>query len=158
MVIEWENNYQTRLSQNIMICQCLVDQLFASALGFGKYNWSACHWQITIFCSTSSNSCQLFVTSWLYLSRRYMHLYFDVHTINRFMPILISLTGHPLTLWEIQIINCDDNNYYYMQPPDPTCQRLKNCNVILSWKVTTTQTFTLVLSTCSLCLDCTGHL
>ena len=35
-VIEWWNNYWTRLSQNIVICQCLADQLFASALGFGK--------------------------------------------------------------------------------------------------------------------------
>ena len=30
------NNYWTRLSQNIIICQCLTVQLFASAFGFGK--------------------------------------------------------------------------------------------------------------------------
>ena len=35
-VIEWLNNYWTRLWQNIVICQCLADQLFASAFGFGK--------------------------------------------------------------------------------------------------------------------------
>ena len=41
-------HYWTRLSQNIVIFQCLlVDQL-----------WSARHWQITIFCSTSSNNCR----------------------------------------------------------------------------------------------------
>ena len=34
-------------SQNMVICQCLADQLFASAFG----------WQITIFCLTSSNNC-----------------------------------------------------------------------------------------------------
>ena len=33
----WSNDYwTTRQSQNIMICQCLIDQLFASAIGFGK--------------------------------------------------------------------------------------------------------------------------
>ena len=47
-VIEcWNNNYWTQLSQNIVICQCLADQLFASAFG----------WQITIFCLTSSHNC-----------------------------------------------------------------------------------------------------
>ena len=97
-----------------------------------------------------------FVTSWLYLSRRYIHLNFDVHTINRCMPILMSLKNHPITLWGIQIINCDDN--YYMRPPDPICEGLKNCNIILTWKVTTTQTYTLVLSTFGLRLDCTGYL
>ena len=30
-VIEWYNNYWTRLSQNIVICQCLADELFALA-------------------------------------------------------------------------------------------------------------------------------
>ena len=28
-------------------------------------NWSACHWQITIFCSTSSNNCYYFLLYWL---------------------------------------------------------------------------------------------
>ena len=44
-VIEWENNYWTRLSQNIVICHCLADELFAR------------HWQIAIFRSTLSNNC-----------------------------------------------------------------------------------------------------
>ena len=35
-VIEWLNTYWTRLSQNIMICQCPVHQLFASSFGLGK--------------------------------------------------------------------------------------------------------------------------
>ena len=44
-------HYWNRLSQNIVICQCLLaDQL-----------WSARHWQITIFCSTSSNNCRLII-------------------------------------------------------------------------------------------------
>ena len=30
-VIEWQNNYWTRLSHNIVICQCLADQLFPEA-------------------------------------------------------------------------------------------------------------------------------
>lgn len=30
------NNYLTWLSQYILICQCLVDQLFASAFRFGE--------------------------------------------------------------------------------------------------------------------------
>ena len=36
VVVEWKNYYWTRLSHNIVICQCLADQLFASAFGFGK--------------------------------------------------------------------------------------------------------------------------
>ena len=51
---EWWNQYWTRLSQNIVKCQCLADQLFASA---SANNWSARHGQITIFCSTSANNC-----------------------------------------------------------------------------------------------------
>ena len=35
-VIEWKTNYSTLLLQNIVSCQCLADQLFASAFGFGK--------------------------------------------------------------------------------------------------------------------------
>ena len=38
-----------------MICHCLADQLI------NNNNWSAHHWQITIFCSTSSNNCWIFV-------------------------------------------------------------------------------------------------
>ena len=46
--IEPKNNRWTRFSQNIVICQCLVDQLFLSAFGLAK-NWFARHWQIRIF-------------------------------------------------------------------------------------------------------------
>ena len=35
-VIEWKNNYWIRLSQNIVIGQCLADQLFASAFSLCK--------------------------------------------------------------------------------------------------------------------------
>ena len=58
-VIQLLNNYWTRLSQNIVICHYLADQIFASVFGYGN-NWSARHWQITIFCLTSLNNCCLF--------------------------------------------------------------------------------------------------
>ena len=38
------------VEQNIVICQWRVYQIFAPAFDFRANNWSARHWQITIFC------------------------------------------------------------------------------------------------------------
>ena len=59
-VIEWWNNYWTRLSQNIVICQGLADQLLPQPSASAS-NWSALYWQI--FCSTSLNNCYLFAAT-----------------------------------------------------------------------------------------------
>ena len=37
------------VEQNIVICQWQADQLFAKAIKAEENNWSARHWQITIF-------------------------------------------------------------------------------------------------------------
>ena len=40
---EWQNNYWTRLSQNIVICQCLADQILQiiDLLAIDKLRYSA---------------------------------------------------------------------------------------------------------------------
>ena len=54
----WDNCYWTRLSQNIVICQCIADQYYYLPQPLAAANnWSVRHRQITIFCSTSSNNC-----------------------------------------------------------------------------------------------------
>lgn len=72
---EWWSNGKTiiELSYHKISWFASVSQInnyLPQPLALAK-NWSAGHWQyFTIFCSTSSNNCELFVTSWLCLSRR----------------------------------------------------------------------------------------
>ena len=49
-----------------------VSQINYSPSASGN-NWSACHWQIMIFCSTSSNNCSLFI----YLEKSFITI---IHT------------------------------------------------------------------------------
>ena len=51
----WSQGTPGEATQNIVICQCLADQLFALKSKAGANIWYTRHWQITIFCSTSSN-------------------------------------------------------------------------------------------------------
>ena len=59
LISKWQNNYWTRLSQNIAISvsDSKIDYLRLPSVSSSANNWSARHWQITIFCSTSSNNC-----------------------------------------------------------------------------------------------------
>ena len=85
-----QNNYWSWLSQDILICQCCADQLFASSLTSTR--WSACHWQITIFWSSSSNNCYYcpknVTFQWIFSSI----MLFVVSTLN--MSGLWSILSH----------------------------------------------------------------